>query len=391
MTKLPTDRARSVREGEALDVAALEAYLREHLPGFAGPLEVRQFPSGHSNLTYLLREDVATSRGDQDATGDAGGDTDGDTDGDAAGGARREYVLRRPPFGARIATAHDMGREYRILSRLRPRFAKVPRALLYCEDEGVIGAPFYVMERLRGVILRDNQQAAELGIAPATMGRLCTALVDGLAELHAVDLDESGLADLGKPAGYVERQVTGWTQRYRKAQTDELPEVDEAIAWLAANQPPERGVALIHGDYKYDNLVLDPADPTRIQGILDWEMATVGDPLMDLGTTLGYWVDPADPEENKMLPVGPTLVPGNLDRRQVVERYAEASGRDPGDALFDYIYGLFKVAVIAQQIYKRYRDGHTTDPRFAMMIVGVNLLGQQAARAIDRGRIHDLG
>jgi aminoglycoside phosphotransferase (APT) family kinase protein len=223
------------------------------------------------------------------------------------------------------------------------------------------------------------------------MRGICEALVDGLVDLHAVDLGGTGLSDFGHPEGYVERQVSGWTGRYFKARTDDLPEVEAAAAWLGEHRPPESGAALIHGDYKYDNLVLDPDDLGRVVAILDWEMATVGDPLMDLGTSLGYWVDPDDAAEIRMLPVGPTLMPGNLSRRQVVERYAERSGRDPGNALFYYVYGLFKVAVIAQQIYKRFKTGHTKDPRFAMMIAGVRLLGRQAARAIDRDRIHDLG
>lgn len=360
MSDIRIDGARDVREGEELDREALEAYLASHLEGFSGPLRIRQFPSGHSNLTYFL---------------EAG---------------QGEYVLRRPPFGAKIETAHDMGREFRILSGLYPHYPKLPRPLLHCEDVAVLGAPFYVMERLRGVILRTPQAAEKMGLSPATVRGMCESLVDGLVELHAVDLEATGLAAFGKPTGYIERQITGWTRRYLNAQTDEVAEVEQAAAWLADHLPAEVGAALIHGDYKYDNLVLDPADPTRIIGILDWEMATVGDPLMDLGTSLGYWVDPSDGDEIKMLPVGPTLAPGNLDRRQVVQRYAERSGHDPGSGLFYYVYGLFKVAVIAQQIYKRFVDGHTKDPRFAMMIVGVNLLGQQAARAIEKDRIHDL-
>jgi len=361
MSDIRLDRAREVRTGEELDREALEAYLAEHLPGFQGPLEIQQFPSGHSNLTYFLK------------------------------GGEAEYVLRRPPFGARIKTAHDMGREFRILSGLHPHYPKLPKPLLHCEDESVLGAPFYVMQRLRGIILRTPQAVEKMGLSEGTVRGISESLVDGLVELHRVDLQATDLAGFGKPEGYVQRQVSGWTKRYLNAKTDEVPEVEQAAAWLAEHQPGEVGAALIHGDFKHDNLVLDPDDPTRIIGILDWEMATVGDPLMDLGTTLGYWVDPSDRPEVQMLPVGPTLAPGTLDRRQVVERYAERSGQDPGNGLFYYVYGLFKVAVIAQQIYKRFVEGHTKDPRFAMMIVGVNLLGQQAAVAIERDRIHDLG
>jgi aminoglycoside phosphotransferase (APT) family kinase protein len=222
------------------------------------------------------------------------------------------------------------------------------------------------------------------------MRRLSQALIDGLSELHAVDVKAAGLADYGRPEGYVERQVTGWTERYFKAKTDEVPEVEEAAAWLAQNLQPERGAALIHGDFKYDNLVLDPGDLTSIIAVLDWEMATVGDPLMDLGVTLGYWIDPTDPEEHRMLPFGPTLLPGNLTRMELVERYAKKSGLEVGKILFHYVYALFKIAVIAQQIYKRFKEGHTKDPRFAMMIMGVQILGKTATRAIEKDRIYDL-
>ncbi len=355
------DGSRPVREGEELDAAALAAYLREQVPGLQGELTIEQFRKGHSNLTYLLR----------------------------VGG--RELVLRRPPFGARIATAHDMGREHRILSALQGVYEAAPAPLLHCEDEGVIGAPFYVMERVRGVILRGNQPPPGLALDEARMRALSTMLVDSLAALHAVDIEATGLIALGKPEGYVERQVTGWTRRYFEAKTDELPEVEAAAAWLGRNRPPERGASLIHGDFKYDNLVLDPDDLGRIRAVLDWEMATVGDPLMDLGTTLGYWIEAGDSDEARMLPIVPTTLPGNLTRRELVDRYEERRGGEVPDRVFYYVYGLFKVAVIAQQIYKRFVEGHTKDPRFAMMIMGVEILGNQAARALERGRIHELG
>ena len=362
MSQKSVDAARPIREGEELDNAALHAYLADTLEGYTGPLEVSQFPSGHSNLTYLLKD------------------------------GERELVLRRPPFGAKkIKTAHDMGREFRILSGLCEHISKVPRPLLYCTDESVLGAPFYVMERVRGVILRNQKAAAKLKIPPETMKKVCTSLVDGLAELHGVDINTAGLATEGRPEGYIERQITGWTKRYFNSKTDEFAHVEEVADWLAKHQPLEQSASLIHGDYKYDNLVLDPDDLTRVVAILDWEMATVGDPLMDLGSSLAYWIDPSDAEDIKMMPVGPTLLPGNLDRRQVMMRYAEASECALGNPVFYYVYGLFKVAVIAQQIYRRFKDGLTSDPRFAMMIFGVDLLGKQAVRAIEKGRIYDLG
>lgn len=354
------DRPQPVRPGEELDVARLEAYLREHIPNFTGPVAIEQFPCGYSNLTYWLRA------GDQ------------------------EWVLRRPPFGAAIKTAHDMGREYRILSHLINVYPKVPRPLVYCEDESVLGAPFYVMERVKGVIVRAKPPKG-LELSPELMRRLSEAFIDHLAELHAVDYEAAGLGDLGQPDGYVARQVKGWTERYKNARTDDIPEIERVAAWLADHQPPEAGAALIHNDYKYDNVVLDPEDLSSILAVLDWEMATIGDPLMDLGTTLGYWVDPDDPDELQVMQFCLTTLPGNLNRQQLVERYAQKSGRDVSQVLFYYVYALFKIAVIVQQIYARYKRGFTQDERFANLIVCVRVLGQTALRAIEKGRIDRLG
>src|SRR5438067_2686473 len=289
------DPTTPVRPGEELPLARLEAYLKPRLPGAAGPLTVEQFPHGHSNLTYLLRLGQA------------------------------EWVLRRPPFGNQVKTAHDMGREYRVLSGLCGVFPAAPRPQLYCDDEAVLGAPFYVMERRRGVVLRREVPPGVTLDAPAAR-RLCGALIDTLAELHALDYRAAGLGDLGKPEGYVARQVRGWSTRYRDAQTDAIPAMDQVASWLDANQPKESGAALIHNDYKFDNLVLDPDDPTKIVAVLDWEMATVGDPLMDLGTTLGYWVEAGDPATLQLLVVGPTNVLGSLTRRELIERYEQKTG-----------------------------------------------------------------
>jgi aminoglycoside phosphotransferase (APT) family kinase protein len=229
------------------------------------------------------------------------------------------------------------------------------------------------------------------------MRAVSEAAVDGLAELHAVDAAAAGLADFGRPEGYVERQVNGWTGRWTNARTDDVPAVDRAAQWLIgrlAALPPlagsAGGPALIHNDYKYDNLVLDPEDLARVVAVLDWEMSTLGDPLMDLGTTLGYWVDPGDAPELRTIPAGPTSLPGNLDRAGVVRRYAEKSGRDVSEILFYYVFGLFKIAVIAQQIYYRYHLGLTGDERFARLLDGVRILGRTAVQAIDKGRIDRL-
>jgi aminoglycoside phosphotransferase (APT) family kinase protein len=279
-----------------------------------------------------------------------------------------------------------MGREYRVLSRLSAVYPPAPRPYLYCDDLDVFGAPFYVMERRRGVILRKALPPG-LTLGPETARQLGTALIDNLARLHAVDYGGCGLGDLGKPEGYVARQVTGWAGRYVQARTDELPEMDRVARWLTEHTPKEFGATLLHNDYKFDNLLLDPADLTRIVAVLDWEMTTVGDPLMDLGTTLGYWVEAGDPPPMQHAAMGPTNVPGSLTRRELAERYAAATGRALPDVLFYYCFGLFKIAVIVQQIYARYVRGHTRDARFARLNDLVAALSQQADRALDAGRV----
>jgi aminoglycoside phosphotransferase (APT) family kinase protein len=349
------DKPTTVRRGEELNLPALESYLTTHLPELSGPLVVEQFPSGYSNLTYLIRL------------------------------GERELVLRRPPFGANIKSAHDMGREYKVLTGLRRVYPHVPEPLLYCADDSVIGAPFYVMERVQGVILRAQPPRGSV-LTPALMTRLSAAIIDNLAAIHALDYHAAGLADLGKPEGYVARQIGGWSKRYRAAQTEEIASVEAALTWLEQHMPPESGAAIIHNDYKYDNVVLAPDDLTRVVAVLDWEMCTLGDPLLDLGTTLGYWIEPHDPPALQAM-FGLTRLPGNLDRQQVVERYIAASGRNIPDPLFYYIYGLFKIAVIIQQIYYRYQQGHTQDRRFAGLIDVVRGCGHMAALALEKGRI----
>ncbi len=350
------DRPAAVRAGEELDLAKLEPFLRSHFPGGAGPLVVEQFPSGHSNLTYLVR------------LGD------------------REMVLRRPPFGSKVKTAHDMGREYRVLSKLHPAYPAAPKVLLYCDDESVLGSPFYVMERIRGIIPRRDLPAG-LKFTAQTARRLSESFVDNLARLHSLDYAAIGLADLGKPQGYVERQVRGWTERYYGSKTHELPEVERISAWLKEHMPSTSQAALIHNDYKYDNVVLDHTDMTNILGVLDWEMCTLGDPLTDLGAAIAYWVDPQDPDELQQIRWGPTNFPGSLTRAQVVERYAQTTGRDVSHMVFYLAFAQFKVAVIVQQIYYRYHQGLTKDERFASLLEVTKILLRASLRSAETGSI----
>lgn len=355
------DQSTGVRAGEGLDVERLSAYLAIHLPELDGPLVIEQFPSGFSNLTYLIK------------TND------------------RELVLRRPPVGAKIKTAHDMSREYRILSQLRPVYSKVPRTLTYCDDDTILGAPFYLMERVLGIILR-AQPPTGIELSAETMRGLSTSFIDNLVEIHSIDYVSANLTGLGNPQGYVNRQVTGWINRYHAARTGEVCEVEQVASWLMDHLPPDSTKsALIHNDYKYDNLVLSPADLSKVLAVLDWEMATIGDPLMDLGTSLGYWVETNDSPEWQQYGFVMTKLPGNLTRSELVEHYSAQTGYEIGDPVFYYVYGLLKIAVIVQQIYFRFNQGLTKDSRFARLDHLVKACGRQAQRAIEKGRLEVLG
>lgn len=350
-----TDKAREIRAGEELDEKMVDMFLKDSIEGLSGTCAIRQFPRGYSNLTYLV---------------DIGG---------------REMVLRRPPIGADIESAHDMGREYGILSALRPEFPYCPRPLVYSEDESIIGCPFYVMERIPGVILRKNLPKG-LSYTPEQARLLCERLLDVHVELHSIDAGKVGLDNLGKPSGYVTRQVDGWSRRYGKARTPDAPDFEKVMAWLAETKPPDaEKPAIVHNDYRFDNVVLEASDPLKIIGVLDWEMATRGDPLMDLGNTLAYWIEKNDPDEMQLLRLMPTHMDGAPTRRELVVRYAEKTGRDLDDFDFYYCFGLFRLAVIAQQIYNRYYRGITRDERFAFLIGGVRILEKIALKVIEHG------
>ncbi len=350
------DQTTPVRTGEELDLAKLEPYLRKRFPEESGPLEVRQYPSGHSNLTYSVRL------------------------------GSREMVLRRPPFGSKVKSAHDMGREFRVLSKLHAYYAPAPRVHLFCDDDSVLGAPFYLMEPIHGVILR-RVVPPELDFSAVVASRVSESFLDNLARLHSLDYNAVGLADLGKPQGYLERQVRGWIERYHCSKTHDIPEVETISNWIQKNMPASSGPALIHNDYKYDNVILDPADLAKIIGVLDWEMCTIGDPLTDLGSALAYWVDADDPPEVRETRWGPTTYPGSFTRAQLVQRYAEKTGRDVSNMPFYLVLARFKIAVIVQQIYYRYHQGLTHDERFASMPHRIGLLLRAALRTAETGVI----
>ena len=346
-----------IREGEELNTEKLLTYLNSHLENVGNDITIKQFPSGYSNLTYLLEF------------------------------GNIEYVLRRPPFGANIKSAHDMDREFKVLSLLDPIYPCVPAPIMYCEDEDIIGAPFYLMERVKGIILR-NKPPEGIPLTADLMRAISESAIDNLAALHAIDVEKAGLIELGKPEGYVPRQVEGWIKRYNDAQTDKIANMDLIANWMVSNMPTSGITSFIHNDYKYDNLVLNPSDPSQIIAVLDWEMATVGDPLMDLGTTLAYWAEENDNPALK--PFNLTWLNGNLTRSEVIDRYAMLSGRNISDILFYYVYGAFKIAVIVQQIYARFKKGLTKDPRFSGLIQVVKACADNGLKAMRTGQVSSI-
>jgi aminoglycoside phosphotransferase (APT) family kinase protein len=345
------DRAGPVRAGEAFDVALLHDYLRARLDGLEGLPEVTQYSGGASNWTYRLRY------------------------------PGQDLVLRRAPAGTKARGAHDMGREYRLQAALRPVYPYVPEVLLHCDDPAVLGAEFYVMRRCPGLILR-KELPAGLSLDAAAARALCERFVEALVELHRIDPEPAGLLQLGKGAGYAARQVEGWTERYRRARTWNVPSGEYVADWLRANVPSTERIRLVHNDFRFDNLVLDPADTTRIVGVLDWELATVGDPWMDLGSSLAYWVEAGDDPIGRSFRRQPTHLPGMMTRRELVEAYEARSGSRPESWAFYEVFGLFRLSVIAQQIYYRYHRKETRNPAFSRFWLAVGYLHLRCRLAI---------
>jgi aminoglycoside phosphotransferase (APT) family kinase protein len=326
-----------VREGEELDEARLAAFLKETIRGLEGGMTVRQFPAGASNLTYLLTFE------------------------------NREFVLRRPPHGTKAKSAHDMSREYRVLSGVRKAYPHVPEVLLYTDDKSIVGSEFYVMERAVGnLVLRDFPP--EWHFDAEDCGKFCLSFLDRLIELHEVDYRSIGLENLGKPEGYAARQILGWNKRYVNARTEDAPDCEVIRKWLEERIPSESGACIIHGDFRIDNLIVNAEDPFDIVAVLDWEMATLGDPLMDLGNSLAYWIQADDAPGLLSMRKQPSNARGMLTREEMVTYYAERTDTDIADFDFYMVYGVFRLAVILQQIYYRFYHGQTKDERFGQMI-----------------------
>jgi len=345
---------RPVRGGEALDWPRLETWLRERFRTSESvvldprePMLVAQFPGGHSNLTYQVRFGTT------------------------------ELVIRRPPFGPVPPTAHDMAREYRWLSAMHPAYQLAPRVHALCEDPAIVGSVFYVMERRHGIIVR-HEEPPGIDDRPDVRRHVSLALIDALADLHAIDLAAAGLAHLGKPQGFVERQVRGWTDRWNGSKTSEVPEMEHLARWLVESLPPNPArPTIVHGDFKLDNLMLDAADPSRVVAVFDWEMAALGDPLVDLGILLAYWMPSAPPDQRDSLTTVTTR-PGWLTRRELIDRYAARTRHDLSRLTFYEVFALFKVAVVIQQIYYRFVKGQTEDPRFGNFGERVTSLARRA-------------
>ena len=350
------DKTSAVREGEELDLDALKQHLEPVLGSKVANLAVRQFPGGHSNLTYLL------SAGDEN------------------------WVLRRPPFGSKVKSAHDMSREFKILSALKDVYSYGPVPIHFCDDQNIIGCDFYLMNYIQGLVIR-RDYPENLRLSSRQIRQQLLNFFDVLSELHSVDLVAAGLDTFGRPEGYVKRQIDGWCHRWRDAVTEDTVNCDITIQWLHDNMPAESDKAsVIHNDYKMDNVIFDAADPLRVIGVLDWEMSTVGDPLMDLGCTLGYWVQVDDPDFFRESRTMPSDIEGAPTRAEIIERFQQQTGLSVENFPFYFCFGLFRLCVIGQQIYYRYYHGLTKDQRFAGFLKKAHVL-QRMCELIIQGQI----
>jgi len=350
------DQAVAVRDGEELDASAVDRFMKQAVADLQCEPVIRQYPGGASNLTYQV---------------DYGS---------------RSFVLRRPPLGKIARSAHDMLREARVMAALKPVYSYVPEIVATCDDHSVLGCDFYVMQRLEGVILRQDFPA-DLAMPAEDVRTLCKNVIDKLVELHKVDAEAAGLSHIGKGEGYVQRQIGGWSERFVKARTDDVGDFAAVMKWLNEKMPGDVAQVVIHNDFRFDNVVLNPDNPFEVIGVLDWEMATIGDPLMDLGNSLAYWVQADDEAPFKMLRRQPTHQPGMFTRDEVVTYYAQQSGRKIENFDFYEVYGLFRLAAIVQQIYTRYYHGQTADKRFAMFGQAANYLQMRCEKLISKSSL----
>lgn len=346
------DKAKPVREKEQLPLDKVDAWIKAHISGVTGVPEITQYTGGASNWTYRIKYDS------------------------------HDLILRRPPAGTKAASAHDMKREYDIQKALMPYYT-VPEMLAFCNDHSVMDCDFYIMRRVEGIIPRANLPK-DLVLTKEQVRQLCMNVIDKLIELHKIDIQRSGLSDFGKGKGYCERQIKGWSERYQKARTWNVPKFTKVINWLKANIPTEERSCMIHNDFRFDNVILNPENPMEIIGVLDWEMATVGDPMMDLGNTLAYWVQADDDFMAKSTRRQPTNAEGMLTRKEVIAYYCGKMGFEPKQFAFYEVYGLFRLAVIAQQIYYRYYHKQTNNKEFKNWWILVHYLNWRCRKAIKQ-------
>lgn len=353
-----------MRSGEEINSADLRVYLNEALDERFSTISVKQFPAGASNLTYSVELD------------------------------NREFVLRRPPFGNRVKSAHNMFREFSFLSKLSPVYSYAPKPIIFCKNKAIIGSEFYLMEKKSGVIIRGDltncfpsEANYQIENSMDFRTRICESFIGNLAKLHSLDINKSGLSEFGNPAGYTKRQVDGWNERYFHAKTDEHIELEAVATWLSENLPNEESISIVHNDYKFDNVMFDPLDPTRITAVLDWEMATIGSPLLDFGTTLAYWISADQGIDLLAMPFNPRILMTNVSRNELASIYSSLRPQTPSNLVYYYAFGLFKVATIAQQIYYRYLNGFTKDKRFANFNHFVAKFGMLAIDSIEKDSI----
>lgn len=353
MSQSNLDQAHAVRAGEELNLDSLLSWLQQQLPELSDVPHVTQYSGGVSNWTYCLTFKT------------------------------REIILRRGPDGTKAKGAHDMQREHNLQRDLKPVFKAVPEVYGYCADETLIGSDFYIMEKLNGVIPRRNLPRG-MSLTESQVNDVCIAAIDTLIDLHNVDYQKAGLAHLGKGEGYTQRQIDGWVGRFKKAQTWNVPRALKVTDWLSTNMPANEKLCITHNDYRFDNLVLDPQKPSHILGVLDWELATIGDPLMDVGNTLAYWVEADDDKLMQSTRKQPTHLKGMLTRKEVIQYYCSKTGVNAEDFSFYEVYGLFRLSVIAQQIYYRYHHKQTRNRAYKHYWFFVHYLLHRCKRIIKQ-------
>jgi aminoglycoside phosphotransferase (APT) family kinase protein len=343
-----------MRDGEELDLVKLDQVLKEIMPSLNGYPKVRQYASGNSNLTYLVSY------------------------------ASREIVLRRPPLGEKAISAHSMLREYRVLTGLHKVYDSVPKSIFYTADESLLGAEFYLMEKVDGVLVKTSFPES-WNFNNSDRYKFCQIIFDKLIELHLLNYSAAGLDNFGKPDGYTERQILGWNRRYLASLTEDVPDFQDVRDWLEAHIPAETSPkSIVHGDFRIDNVMVDTKDPFSVVAVLDWEMAALGDPRMDLANSMAYWFQEDDPDELRAMKNQPSDASGMMRRDEILDYYFSKTGFETKHWDFYEVYGYFRLAVISQQLYYRFVNKQTKDSRFSKLGELASHLGRHCQKLIKR-------